>query len=179
MLHRAFTWLRREFHSRRDPVGFARSLGVKVGEGCLFLGTTPETWGTEPYLISLGDRVTVTAGVRFLTHDGAVLLFRDQNPDLDRFGPITVENNVFLGVNSLVLLGVTICTGSIVAAGAVVAKDVPPGSVVGGVPARELGKSADYLEKHRDSLLQTGRMAPDQKKAALLARFSGKLGKTS
>ncbi len=49
---------------------------------------------------------------------------------------ITLEDNVWIGANAVITPGVTIGTGSIVGAGAVVTKDVPPYSVVGGVPAK-------------------------------------------
>lgn len=49
---------------------------------------------------------------------------------------VTVEEDVWLGVNATLLSGVTVGRGSIVAAGAVVSKDVPPYSIVGGVPAK-------------------------------------------
>jgi acetyltransferase-like isoleucine patch superfamily enzyme len=52
--------------------------------------------------------------------------------------PVTIEENVWIGCRSIILKGVRIGTGAVVAAGAVVTKDVPPRTVVGGVPARVL-----------------------------------------
>jgi carbonic anhydrase/acetyltransferase-like protein (isoleucine patch superfamily) len=52
--------------------------------------------------------------------------------------PIVIEDHVWIGMNSIILKGVRIGHGSVVAAGAVVTKDVPPGVVVGGNPARIL-----------------------------------------
>ncbi|MBQ3378677.1 MAG: sugar O-acetyltransferase [Clostridia bacterium] len=54
--------------------------------------------------------------------------------------PITIGRDVWIGSNSTVLSGVTIGDGSIVAAGAVVTRDVPPMTIVGGVPARVIRK---------------------------------------
>jgi acetyltransferase-like isoleucine patch superfamily enzyme len=51
---------------------------------------------------------------------------------------ITIGRDVWLGANSVVLAGVTIGDGAVIAAGAVVNRDVPAGSIVGGVPARVL-----------------------------------------
>lgn len=51
---------------------------------------------------------------------------------------VTIEDDVWIGARSIILPGVTVCHGSIIAAGAVVTKDVPPFSVVGGVPAKVL-----------------------------------------
>lgn len=54
--------------------------------------------------------------------------------------PIIIGDNVWLGARAIVLAGVTIGDGSVVAAGSVVTKDVPPRTLVGGVPAREIRK---------------------------------------
>ena len=54
--------------------------------------------------------------------------------------PIVLENNVWLGVNAVVLKGVTIGSGAIVGAGAVVTKSVPAGEIWAGIPARKIGE---------------------------------------
>ncbi len=59
-----------------------------------------------------------------------------QNIDLKNNQMVTIGNDVWLGVNTTILPGVTIGHGAIVAAGAVVTKDIPPYAIVGGVPAR-------------------------------------------
>jgi maltose O-acetyltransferase len=58
---------------------------------------------------------------------------RDERPPS---APIVLEENVWLGVRAIVLRGVTVGAGSVVAAGSVVSRDVPPRVLVGGVPAR-------------------------------------------
>jgi len=62
-------------------------------------------FGSEPYLVRLGDHVSITAGVKFISHDGGVWVFRDRFPELDVFGPITVGSNVFIGINALIMPG--------------------------------------------------------------------------
>ena len=60
---------------------------------------------------------------------------------LDVYGmPITIGNDVWIGGNSTILPGVTIGDGAVVAAGAVVTKDVEPNTIVGGVPAKVIKK---------------------------------------
>ncbi|MCG8475105.1 MAG: acyltransferase [Cytophagales bacterium] len=63
--------------------------------------------------------------------------------------PIIIKDNVWLGLRSIVLKGVTIGEGSVVAAGSVVTKDVPPYTMVGGVPAKVI-KSIPRREKQSD-----------------------------
>ena len=76
----------------------------------------------------------------FLGHN-VVIATLDHAFDPDRRGdlvpaPVTVGNKVWIGANATLLPGVSVGEGAIVAAGAVVTKDVPPGAIVGGVPAR-------------------------------------------
>lgn len=125
-------------------IRWLRRQGVRIGSGCRIY---TDHFGSEPYLISIGDHCTVTSGVRLVTHDGACWVLRDEIPNLQDFGPIRIEDNCFIGVNAVILPGVRIGPNSIVAAGAVVNRDVPPGTVVGGVPARVLGSLEDYRRR--------------------------------
>jgi acetyltransferase-like isoleucine patch superfamily enzyme len=119
----------------------SRKLGVKVGEGCRIYTTN---FGSEPWLVSIGNRVTVTSGVKFITHDGTAWLMRDDRGRRFRYAPIKVGDDVFIGVNSIQMPGVEIQNRCIVAAGSVVTKSVPSGSIVGGVPARIIGSYREY-----------------------------------
>ncbi len=72
------------YRKRRDPIGYARKLGVKVGENCRLIDVD---FSTAPYLITLADHVSATA-TRFETHDGGVWVFREKNPEFDVVRPI-------------------------------------------------------------------------------------------
>ena len=114
----------------------ARLLGVRVGSGCRIYSTR---FGSEPFLIDIGDRVTVTSGVTFLTHDGSTWLLRDGKGRRYRYARISVGSDVFIGVNSIIMPGVRIGSRVVVGAGSVVTKSIPDGVVVAGVPARFIG----------------------------------------
>ena len=122
---------------------YDRFLGFGAVKGTVRL-TGLVDFGTEPGLLTFGDRVTIADGVRFLTHDGAVALFRDEVPDLNVHLPISVGDNVFIGSDSLILPGVDIGSNSVVGAGSVVTRDVPSGWVVGGCPARPIKTLEEY-----------------------------------
>ena len=171
MIRRALRRAVSEYRVRRDPVRFARSLGVRVGDDCRFIATTVTSWGSEPYLITIGDHVTLTAGVRLITHDGAVWPFRRDHPEIDRFGPITIEDDCFLGLGAMVLPGVTIGASSVVGAGAIVHRDVPARSVVAGVPARVVCSIDDYWAKHASSFLHIRGRTEADKRRILLEHF--------
>jgi acetyltransferase-like isoleucine patch superfamily enzyme len=121
-----------------------RKTGVRIGDRCrIYTGY----FGTEPYLVRIGNHCTITSGVRFITHDGSCWVLRDELANLQDFGPIVVEDNCFIGVNAIILPGVRIGPNSIVGAGSIVTKDVPPEVVVGGIPARVLMPIAKYRER--------------------------------
>ena len=88
--------------------------------------------------ISIGDRVWVGANAIITDSDFHPLHpeKRRTHPLAANTAPVKIEDDVFIGMNALILKGVTVGTGSVVAAGCVVARDVPPGSVVAGNPAR-------------------------------------------
>jgi len=129
-------WKLNSSSSKKRADYYRKHLGIKIGDNIRFTGK-PQ-WGTEPYLIQIGNNVTITQDVSFLTHDGAVGLFREEHPGINIFGRIKIGNNVFLGARSIILPGVTIGNNVIVATGSIVSKDVPSNSVIGGVPAKVL-----------------------------------------
>jgi acetyltransferase-like isoleucine patch superfamily enzyme len=84
--------------------------------------------------VTVGDDCVIADGVFVASSDHN----RDDRKRVHGTGPITIGNRVFLGQRAVVLGGVTIGDGATVAAHAVVTRDVPPGAVVGGVPAAPL-----------------------------------------
>lgn len=85
--------------------------------------------------VNLAQGITVTA----LNHN-----FEDSEKRIDEQGvcttPVVIEDDVWIGANAVILPGVRVGTHSVVAAGAVVTKDVPPHSIVAGIPAKIIKK---------------------------------------
>ncbi len=107
-----------------------------------------ESWGSEEERLEIGNFVSIAEGVKFLlggnheidtfTTFPFKVKFFGEKMEAKTKGPIIVKDDVWIGTNSLILSGVVIGQGAIVAAGSVVTKDVPPYAVVGGNPARVL-----------------------------------------
>ena len=118
----------------RGGVEAARRKGVTIGKDCRIY---VRSFGSEPFLIQIGDRVTLTSGVRILTHDGSTGLVKNQNGRrYQRYAPVSIGNDVFIGINSIIMPGVTVGSNVVIGAGSVVTKNVPDGSVVAGNPAK-------------------------------------------
>jgi acetyltransferase-like isoleucine patch superfamily enzyme len=92
----------------------------------------------------MGDHVTITGGVRFVTHDGGVWVFREEHPEIDVIAPITLGNNVFVGLNTIIMPGVTIGSNVVIGAGSVVTRSIPSNTVAAGVPAKVIRPLDDY-----------------------------------
>ncbi len=161
--------------ARRDPIAYARTLGVKIGQNCRFWGITPYTFSTEPWLITIGNNVYITGEVQFITHDGGTLPFRREVPDLEWTAPIVVGNDVFIGIRAIILPGVAIGDHCIVGAGAVVSKAVPSNSVVAGNPARVVKTADKYFEQLKRKSLRCGHLTGEAK-AVVIKQHYGILG---
>ena len=153
-----------------DPIGFARKIGVGVGMNCRFYQSI--SYGSEPYLISIGDHVTITRGVAFITHDGGAWILRHKHPKMDVFGTITIGNNVFVGREAMLMPGVTIGDNCVIGVRALVTRDIPPNSIAVGMPAKVIGTIDDYEKKMLPRSLNTKDFTPKEKKAFLKKHFN-------
>ncbi len=107
-----------------------------VNYNCVFLDVSP---------ITLGDGVWIGANVTLATPNHPLLAeerlnaeYPDGYHDLEYSEPITLENGCWICSGAIICGGVTVGANSIVAAGAVVTRDVPPNSIVAGAPARAM-----------------------------------------
>lgn len=155
----------------RKRVEYARKLGVSVGENCQFMVDPVKCFGTEPWLITIGDNVDITNGVEFLTHEGGMWVVRNLDDSMkyaDKFGRIKVGNNVMIGLGAIIMPGVTIGNNVIIAARAVVTKNVSDNSVVGGCPAKVISTVDSFIDKAREDYDLTKMMTSKQKRKYLM-----------
>lgn len=126
--------------------------GVAVFEGCWLqceVDGGPLRIGDSSYLghdVHVHAFDPVTIGSRCVLADGVFVGSADhergERSQTHPSGPVTIGDDVFIGQRAIVLGGVTIGDGATVGAAAVVTKDVPPGAIVGGIPARVIGGTA-------------------------------------
>ena len=155
-----------------NPVKYAKKIGVNMGKNLHVYGKVG--WSSEPWIITLGDNVHITEGVKFITHDGGTLLYRKDIPDLEITKPIIVGNDVYIGNNVIILPGVTIGNNVVVGAGAVVSRDIPDNSLAVGVPAKVIKTADDYLEKLKKESIHLGHLKGQEKDKALMKYYNYK-----
>jgi acetyltransferase-like isoleucine patch superfamily enzyme len=121
-----------------------KAKGMKVGKNF----NMPENvnFGTEPYLIEIGDYVNIAAGVRFVNHGGTTTLLRrlPGYEDARIFGRIKIGNNCTIGLNSVIMQDVQIGDNCILGANSVLSQSMPPNSVFIGNPAQYLCSIEEY-----------------------------------
>lgn len=116
----------------------SRGAVLSIGEGCGLTGTTI----VAEERVEIGDRVLFGANVIVADTDFHPLAPERRRVDINagKHKPIRIEDDVFIGMNALILKGVTIGEGAVVGAGSVVRSDVPPRAIVAGNPAVVIGR---------------------------------------
>ena len=130
-------------------------------------------FGSEPYLITIGDNTTVSFDVAFVTHDAGTRVLRnlatnEKEKQTVIYGEIKIGKNCFIGCRSTILPGVTIGDNCIIGAGSVVNRDIPANHVAAGVPCKVICTLEEYKEKHKDDFLYMFKLPYEEKKKYLL-----------
>lgn len=124
-----------------------RAMGMHIGSDVLL---PDSTWvdTSHCFLISIGDHCGFGDGCLLLAHDAQM----DEYLDAARIGRIVIHESSHIGARSIILPGVEIGPRTVVGAGSVVAKSLPPDSVCAGNPARVICSLDEYLAKQRARL---------------------------
>ncbi len=120
------------------------SSNIKIGDNC-FIGNSAIDSALK---ITIGNNVLISSHCYITDHDSHSVHSSERSDDVRKYwlgqkdwtvvkkDPITINNGAWIGYSSIILKGVTVGENSIVSAGSVVTKDVPPNTIVGGNPAR-------------------------------------------
>lgn len=126
-----------------------RSLGMKIGDDVLLPGST---W-IDPdfcHLIEIQDHAGLGEGCVLLAHDAQI----DEFLDAARVGRIVIRESCHIGTRSIILPGVEMGPRTLVGAGSVVSRSLPPDTVCAGSPAKVICSLDEYLERHRAKLTE-------------------------
>ncbi len=132
------------------------SKGMKVGKNFNMPGKV--NFGTEPFLIEIGDDVNIAEGVSFINHGGTTLVVRNISgyEDARVFGRIKIGNNVTIGLNCVILQDVSIGHNCVLAANSVLSQSMPNNAVFAGNPARYVCS----IEEYGDTILKNNAEYP-------------------
>lgn len=122
-------------------VSAARAAGATIGDDVRLYSDIATN---EPWLVTIGDRVTISSGVRFVTHDGSGWLHRTDGRKY-RIGRISIGSDVFIGLGSIIMPSVSVGDRCVIGSGSVVTKSVPEGFVVAGNPARIVSTYDEFM----------------------------------
>ncbi len=112
---------------------YSEGVSIQLGAGC-FIGNGCEF--NISHRLTIGENALIAAGARFIDHNHGIALGAPIKGQPETSAPITVGPDVWIGANALILQGVSIGEGAVVAAGSVVTRSVPAFTIVAGAPAR-------------------------------------------
>jgi len=150
----------------------AQMSGVRFGSNCHF---RTKRFGSEPYLIKVGDNFKTAGNVQFITHDGSVYVLRnlhEKYKNIDCFAPIIAGNNIFVGYGTTILPGTVIEDNVIIGAGSLVRGTLKSNSVYSGVPVKYICSVDEYIDKNEDKFINTKHLSSKEKRAVLEKMFS-------
>jgi acetyltransferase-like isoleucine patch superfamily enzyme len=153
-----------------DPVRYFRQQGAEIGDGVEIFGANLFTFGSEPYLVSIGNHVTISHDVDFITHDGGLRIARAKYPDAYLYRRIQVADHCFLGAHCVLLPGAKVGAGSVIGSGSIVTGEIPAGFVATGAPAKPVRSVEDYIQENRHLWIDTGGLTPSAKRELLRHR---------
>jgi len=108
---------------------------IEIGTNTRIHGTCIHAKGS----ITIGQNCLIAANCQIIDSNGHLLSMKDPSNrinTIDEFKEITIGNNVWIGANSIILPGVSIGDGSVIAAGSIVTKNIPANCIAGGNPAK-------------------------------------------
>lgn len=138
--------------SSNTYVEYLKKKGINIGENCRIFDPMTNIIDTQnPYMLSIGDNVSITSGVIILTHDYSWSVIANYYGDvLGGVGNVSIGNNVFIGMNSIILKDTIIEDNVIIGAGSVVSGKLESNFVYAGNPARKIKSLEEFYKKRKD-----------------------------
>ena len=129
-----------------------RREGIEIAKGTTFFNSSSITVDTQrPWMLKIGEYCKITSGVVILQHDySRSVLRRVYGEIISEAGKTTIGNNVFIGMNSIILMGSTVGNNTIIGAGSVVNGTIPDNCVAAGNPAKVICTLEEYYQKRKN-----------------------------
>ena len=137
----------RKFLLEEKTLDWYLNRGRIVGQNCSFMEGVVFDYG-HCNLITIGNNVTIAPQAYLLAHDAST----KRKLGYTKIGLINIEDNVFIGARAIIMPGVTVGENSIVAAGAIVTKNIPKNVVVSGNPAKIITTVDEYINRNKQLL---------------------------
>ena len=147
-------------YSSESYIKHLRKIGMKIGEDVTIYAPMKSVIDEcYPWMTTIGDHVRITQGVVILNHDYGWSVLKGipavkdctKGAIFGASGPVTIGNNVFIGMNAIITRGVSIGNNVIIGAGSVVTKDCDDNGVYAGNPARRIMEIDQYYAKRREA----------------------------
>lgn len=164
MVKKMINYIRKKTMSKKEYQDYLRKQGVQIGKECDI--DKNAYFGSEPWLIKIGNNTRITRGVQFITHDGGLWTLRNLGligKEDVKYGNIKIGNNCNISWNVIIMPNVVIGDNVVIAAGAVVTKDIPDNSVWGGIPAHHIETLEEYANKVKENCVPTFSLSQEEK----------------
>ena len=141
-------------------IKFLKSKGISIGEDVTFYAPMKTFVDIQyPWMITIGSHVRITEGVKILTHDYSWSVLKGLSDNrggviLGASGKVTIGNNVFIGMNTIITRNVTIGDNVVIGVGSIVTKDCESNSVYAGNPARKIMTIEQFYNKRKELQLK-------------------------
>ncbi|MFR4518891.1 MAG: acyltransferase [Fusobacterium sp.] len=159
-------FLYKEKSSSDNYIEYLRRKGMNIGEDVTIYSPRNTIIDEQyPWLITIGSHVRITEGVIILTHDyswSVLKRFKMKNSEkgviLGASGRVKIGNNIFIGMNSIILRNVEIGDNVIIGVGSIVTKNCESGWVYAGNPAKKIMRVEEYYSKRKKEQLKEARI---------------------
>lgn len=147
-------------YSSESYINYLRNLGMLIGEDVtIYVPTKTLIDEQYPWMISIGNHVRITEGVKILTHDYSWSVLKSYSGGvLGSSGYIEIGNNVFIGMNAIITRNVTIGDNVIIGVGSIVTKNCEANGVYVGNPAHKIMDIDEFFEKRKKMQLEEAKI---------------------
>lgn len=134
--------------------------GFEIGKGTFFYDPNSMTIDRErPWMLKIGKYCKITKGTILLTHDySRSVLRRKYGEIIGEAGKTTIGDNVFIGMNSVILMGTNIGNNVIIGAGSVVSGTIPDDVVVAGNPAKVIRTLEEHYQRRKIKSIEEAKL---------------------